>query len=122
MKAKLMLLLILLLLQSCFTYKRLEPNQKNLLVGDRYKLNHLEYGKFKKGKVISVNDSILTYKISNGRINHLSIDGIQEIKKGKFSLVKTIILPLSITAGSFGLLLLSVGNSDIGIGNVDLGY
>ncbi len=122
MKAKLILLGITLLLQSCFTYKQLEPNQENLIVGNKYKLKHLEYGKFKKGKVITLNDSILTYKISNGRLDGLRIDGIQEIKKGEFSLGKTIILPVSMVAGSFVLFLVAVGKSGVGIGEIDLGF
>ena len=122
MKVKLMLLGIILLLQSCFTYKQLEPNKGNLVVGDSYKVNHLEYGKLKKGKVSSVNDSILTYKISNGRLDELKIDDIQEIKKRKFALGKTIALVVTVKAGAVGALLLAFNGYDWGIGSNNLDY
>lgn len=116
MKAKLMLLVVVLLLQSCFTYKKLELNQEELITGDRYKLKHVEYGKFKKGRVLSVKDSIITYITSNGKIIELRRDGIQEIKKGKFSLGKTIVLSTTATVGVFGALWLAINGSGLAIG------
>ncbi|WP_289644344.1 hypothetical protein [Maribacter aestuarii] len=122
MKIKLVLLSGLMLLQSCYSYKELESRYEGLEPGENYKLNHEEYGKYKRGSVIGVNDSVLTYKIRNGRIDKLSLDGIQQIKKGKFSLGKTIVLPVSITAGTFGLFKLAGGQSGVGLGNIDLGF
>ena len=117
MKTKSLFLISLLLFQSCFSYKELESGHEGLVIGTEYKLNHVEYGKFKKGRVIAMTDSILTYEIQNGKINELPLDGIQQIKKGKFSLGKTIALPVSITGAVLGAAWLAWNNTSL-----DLGY
>lgn len=122
MKTKLVLLCSLMVLQSCYSYRLIEPDYESLLIGKRYRINHLEYGKFKKGTVISKNESTLKYKLSNGRIDVLDNDGILQMKKRHFSWIKTIVLPVTIAAMAFGSLLLIVGESGIGIGEIDLGY
>lgn len=111
-----MLLGIVLLLQSCFTYKKLELNQEELIIGSRYKLKHEGYGSFKKGRVLGIHDSIIAYKTSNGKTFELRKDGIQEIKKGKFSVGKTVVLSATATAGVFGALWLAFYGSCFSIG------
>jgi len=122
MKAKLTLLSMLFLLQSCYTYKQLDTNHEKIVVGQRYKLKHLDSGKFRKGKVVGLNDGILTFKTFNGEISEFRIDDVQEIKKGKFALGKTITISATTTAGFFGALWLAINGNRLALGSIDWNY
>jgi exosome complex RNA-binding protein Rrp4 len=108
-----------LLLQSCYGYKSTDHENIEFSIDDCYKLKHAAFKKHKKGKVVAFNDSIITYKINNHNIEKLRVDGVQEIVKGKFSLAKTIALPVSIVVGFGGLIWLGPNTA---MGDIGLGY
>jgi hypothetical protein len=116
MKIKLVLLGGLILFQSCYSYKELELRHEGLELGERYKLNHTAYGRLKKGKIIQMSDTTITYKLNNGRIDELRMEEIKQIKKGKFSLGKTIALPVSITGVVLGASWLAWNSSSFSFG------
>lgn len=61
----------------------------------------------KKGKLQSVSAGSVKLNSGNGRTFDISFSEIENMKKAKFSLVKTIGLPTVIIDGIFGLFLIS---------------
>ena len=96
------LLTSLILLQSCYTYKTvdhqaLEVNQKYKIIVNNKKL---------KVKLNQAKDStiVVTHK---GNQQTIAKTEIQEFKKRKFSVLKTIALPVSVVVGIVALFVIS---------------
>ncbi len=75
------------LLQSCFSYKKMPTNA--LLEADgKYKIVTKD-GKKKKFRMATINDSTLTGTTGSGKNIRVHLNDIQIIKKRRFSLFKT---------------------------------
>jgi hypothetical protein len=90
------------LLQSCYSYKKIDLKTTSLKPNKVYKINQ---GKTKyKGRLIGSNDSIITVK--QGKVEkQIPIESISIIKKRKFSTTKTVLLPISIVIGATAIIL-----------------
>lgn len=91
----LLLLVISIVFQSCFSYKAVENNSSQYDIGKHYKIQ--QGNKTKKVIIVSKTDSLLVinHKFKEEEIN---VNEIASVKKRKFSYFKTLILPpLTIT-------------------------
>lgn len=103
--------LLSVLLTGCFSYKKADLNQTEFRKEDTYRVTTV--GKHtKKGKFYSASDSILILKGRRGDLFEISIEEIREVKKRKFSLGKTIALPVGITVALTSVVV--IGLSDWG--------
>lgn len=98
------LLTLLFLCQSCFTYKTIQNDPHQLEVGKTYKVKH----NHKVSKIVfhSVNDSTMQV-VEQFEKRDIPLKNITEIKKRKFSIVKTVGLPVTVVAGLVGLFALT---------------
>ncbi len=95
---------LIILCQSCFSYKAMDNDPTKMETGKTYKIkqNH------KYSKVVFHNVKDNTILVSEDfEEKQIPINDITDIKKRKFSIVKTVALPLSIIAGLVGLFALS---------------
>lgn len=105
MKSNAFLLAMLVLLSSCYSYRNNVESPYELLEGQRVKV--VKGKKKRKGKVVAVTSDSIFLSNASGRINSHSLNDIDEIKRGKFSLLKTIGYPVLIVGGLFLLALTS---------------
>ncbi|WP_333878088.1 hypothetical protein [Flavobacterium sp.] len=98
------LVTLLFLCQSCFTYKTIHNDPYQLEAGKTYKVKH----DHKVSKIVfySVNDSTMQV-VEQFEKREIPVKDITEIQKRKFSIVKTVGLPLSVAAGLVGLFALT---------------
>lgn len=94
MKKICLLLGITLLLQSCYSYKKVEVNPKTMVLGQTYKIerNH------KTSKVIYTSnaDSAIVV-LKHGVAERIPLKDITSAREGKFSLAKTLVwVPIAI--------------------------
>ncbi|MDO9038898.1 MAG: hypothetical protein Q7U59_11190 [Lutibacter sp.] len=94
------LIVISLLLQSCYTHKAIDLSDTELVVGKNYKIR--QDTKFVKSKLVTVNDSTITVLVGNTQKN-IQIYKIKEIELSKFSTLKTVGLVLGIGIVAVGL-------------------
>jgi hypothetical protein len=95
MKKRLLLLVISIVLQSCFSYKAVENNSSQYEIGKSYRVKQS-----KKDDIIRITsktDSTLVVW-SKFETKTIAIDEISKVEKRKFSIVKTVLLPISIAA------------------------
>ncbi len=121
MKQLVILLSTTLILSSCYSYKRINPNEDGFVTGERYKLFLEGRGKC-KGKIKEVLDSAVILKSAGGKEEFIRIAELKRVKKGKFSLAKSILMPTAITGTSVLLLYLGLKDMSLGIGEFDWGY
>lgn len=86
-KPILYVLAIILLLQSCHTYKKIDLNTDQLIVGHKYKIK-VEKESI-KGRYKNSNDSVTTFRV-DFKDKIIAKSEIKEIKKREFSIGKTI--------------------------------
>lgn len=110
---RLAIIAMVLLLQSCFSYKNVELQQNALETGSRYKLKQFGNSRFYKGELSAVKDSLLILKMGRVKFKEIKLDDIQEVKKGTFSLGNTIALPVVLTGAIFGALWIYSNNTSI---------
>lgn len=98
------LLIIPLLLQSCFSYKTLDNDTSKMEAGKTYKIerNH----KYLKVVFNATKDSAILVS-KNFEEQQIPIQDITSIKKRKFSIIKTLLLPLGIITAVIGLFVLN---------------
>ncbi len=95
MKKALLFLVIAIACQSCFSYKAVENNSSQYEVGKSYRIKQ-----GKKEDIITITsktDSTLAVW-SKFETKTIAIDKISKSERKKFSIVKTLLLPLSIMA------------------------
>lgn len=90
MKKTLLLLVISIVLQSCFSYKAVENNSSQYEIGKTYKLKRGK--KSEEVKIISKTDSIIVVK-HKFQEKEVLLSTISNTKKRKFSYIKTLIFP-----------------------------
>ena len=101
MKKTLLLLVISIVLQSCFSYKAVENNSSQYEIGKTYKLKQGK--KSEKVKIISTTDStiVVNHKFEDKEV---SLNSISKVEKRKFSIVKTVLFPPLTLAVLIGIL------------------
>lgn len=111
MRKLFLLLAIVFLLQSCFSYKAMDNNPSKMETGKTYKIerNH------KYSKVVFHNTKDSTILVSkNFKEQQIPIKDITSIKKRKFSIIKTVAFPLTIAAALTGLFILTYDGPSTG--------
>ncbi|APG65067.1 hypothetical protein LPB136_06765 [Tenacibaculum todarodis] len=87
-----------ILFQSCYSYKTIKSNEKDIELLKKYKID-LKNSKRIKGKIVGFyNDTVQI--LSKGKNLKISEKDIKEIKKRKFSLLKTSLTTLTVAAVS----------------------
>jgi hypothetical protein len=96
MKKIVFLFSIPFLFQSCFSY-RIDTKPTEMIVGKKYKIerNH----KTTKGILKSINDSTAVVVLDNLAEKQIPLKEITQAKRRKFSIVRTVALPITIVAG-----------------------
>lgn len=108
-----LLMIISLLLQSCFSYRVIDKNS-NLALGKKYKIKQSKY--YQNVRLLSTTDSTITVKNERNRVNTIVKNDIKAIKKRHFSATKTVLLPIGIVVVFVGLIVATYSGPDIGGG------
>ena len=91
------LLLILILFQSCFSYKTVDFNSIPIEKKQKVEVKGVG-GTYIKGTLVSKNEQILTLN-NNSQLQKIPVSEIYEVKVRKFSLLKSSgVLAISVTA------------------------
>ena len=94
MKKRSLLLSFLILFQSCFSYKTVDYNR--IPIEKKQKVEVKGIGGINiKGTLVSKNEQTLTLD-TNGQLQEISLDEINEVKVRKFSILKSFGLVTSI--------------------------
>lgn len=114
-KQILLYLSCIFLFQSCYSYREIDKNNNSKKIGNTYsvRINKSNY----KGKLLVFNDSIVTLK-KGVTEKEFKISEISKFKQRKFSVVKTILLPIGISAAIVGLFLATYDGPQIGEINI----
>ena len=108
-------LVVLLLLSSCYGYKKVPRDFSGLSKGDRVKLV-LNY-RSKKGRIMDFKNDSLILRRPNGKLEKIAATEILEIKKGKYSWLKSVVIPTaSLGIMAYGALLFAPLDLDFGWG------
>lgn len=86
MKKICLLLGVILLFQSCVSYKKVEANPKTMVIGEQYKITRND--KTSKAIYITNADSAIVV-MRNGVQEQIPVKNITEVRQRKFSLAKT---------------------------------
>ena len=111
MKKLSLLLSFLILFQSCFSYQAVDYNSIQIEKKQKVKVKGIG-GINIKGTLVSKNEQTLTID-TNGQLQEISVDEINEVKVRKFSILKTAVNIPIILAAAFGaivVLALSAGD------------
>lgn len=105
MRKLIFLLAIVFLFQSCFSYKQMDNDPSKMEAGKKYKIerNHKNY----KVTFNSLTDSSIRITRKNFTKGEIPIKDITSIKKRKFSILKTVGLPITVAAAITGLFILN---------------
>jgi hypothetical protein len=103
-KSLIYLILFSFLLQSCYSYRRIDITKKPLVEGKKYKIKQL--GKFEKIRLKSQTDSTITV-IENKKEIQILKNEIEDIKVKRFSVLKTILLPVGIVVVAAGAIVVA---------------
>ena len=87
MKPIIFLLCVCFLLSSCYSYKGVDLSRNKILTNKKYKIETKDTKI--KAKIYKINDSTITI-IKKGIKTEIALSNIKEIKKRKFSYLKTI--------------------------------
>lgn len=107
MKKIFLLLAMLVSLQSCFSYKAMDNDPSKMEVGKTYKIerNH----KYAKVVFYGMKDSTILVN-EKFEEKQIPIKDITNIKKRNFSVIKTIVYPLSVIAVLSGMYIIVLSN------------
>ncbi len=107
------LMIATLFVTGCYSYKPIDMDKESFAIGHRYKLYGAERNKI-KGKIQAVTDSTITVHQTSGKVSVIKVEKIGNAKKGKFSILKTVGIPLFTFAAVSGLAILSWDGPGIG--------
>ena len=102
----LLLLLLSILFQSCFSYKTVDYNNIAIEKKQKFEVKGVK-GKYIKGRLVSKDEQLMILE-NNGQLQEISVDEINEVKVRKFSIWKTAgrtYLSFAIGALAIGVLL-----------------
>ena len=105
------LFLFSFLLQSCYSYRKLDLTTKPFVEGKKYQIK--QSGNFEKFKLISQTDTSIVVNKNKTQIIILKNE-IIDIKEKRLSVVKTILLPIGILAIGAGAIIHSFSSLRIG--------
>lgn len=107
MKKIILLLALLFLFQSCFSYKAMENDPTKMEAGKTYKIerNH----KYSKVVFHSIKDSTILVN-EKFEEKQIPINDITNIKKRNFSIIKTVAYPLAVIAVLSGMYIIVLSN------------
>ena len=105
------LFLFSFLLQSCYSYRKLDLTTKPFVEGKKYQIK--QSGNFEKFKLISQTDTTIVVHKHKTQIIILKNE-IIDIKEKRLSVVKTILLPVGILAIGAGAIVHSFSSIRIG--------
>lgn len=110
MRKVFLLLAIVFLVESCYSYKNMDLDPSKMVAGKKYKIerNHKNY----KVTFNSLKDSSIVVTRKNWTKEEIPIQDITRIRKRKFSIVKTAALPLTIVATAVGIFALTYQGLD----------
>lgn len=91
MKTKVFVLTWLMVFSSCYSYKSIGRDLSSFEQGERVKL--IMNDKKNKGKFITYYSDTIMIKNTNRKTEWYLLSEVKEIKTGKFSWVKTILIP-----------------------------
>ncbi|MBC7643364.1 MAG: hypothetical protein H7174_13695 [Flavobacterium sp.] len=110
----LFLITISLLLQSCFSYKTINPETANLVVGKTYKIKQNKI--FEKVKLKSFTDSTIIVRRTFKEKEILKSE-ILKMKQRKFSVIKTaVFIPVVVVVSAVGIFAATYKGPQIGGG------
>lgn len=104
------LLAITFLLQSCFSYRQVDSNPDNAVVGEKYKIEHKNITS--KATIKSITDTSLVVVMTNSKEKQIPRKDITKLRKRKFSIVKTAALPVVVVVGLTTLFVYGMGDYD----------
>lgn len=107
-----MLILSGLFLISCVSYKPLDTPNYQVEEGKRYKI-YLQNGKKRKLRITDVNEGYLKGRNYYGKEYTLEREDILTLKKSKFSLWKTLLIPVGVLGGA-GILFITSWDINLG--------
>lgn len=110
MKRLVYLMTILILFQSCYSYKKFDFTNYELKKSNKFRI-HLDNSKKIKGKIIAINNKGIHLKLRN-KIFKFSYSSIIKIEKRKFSFWKT-----GATVTGFLVLTMAYAVTHISFGN-----
>lgn len=93
-----------LLLGSCYSYRAIDLEKEPFEIGNRYKI-YDNKGKKLTGKLGGLKSGELQLKSSAGKRKQISISEVKSVKKGKFSVLKAVGIPVVSLGVVFGLAL-----------------
>ena len=96
-KSILIIILTSLLFSSCFSYRVVDKNS-SLAEGKKYKIQLSKH--YEKVKLLSNTDSTITVINKNSLEKTIAKTDILKIKKRRFSIIKTALLPVGIVVVS----------------------
>ena len=102
----LMAFVCLIFLSSCYSYKVTQETHNELVIGKRYKVE-LKDKTIKKGKILTKSTQGLTLRRASGKTFDIAYSEILEIRKAKFSVLKTAGIPAGIIGGLWAVFLVS---------------
>ena len=105
------MIIVSILLQGCFSYRKIPNKFTTINYGETYKIKI--DNKLIKGKLISFNDSMCTFRVRKNEIS-FKTSKINKIKQRKFSVAKTIVLTTTITiVGIIGLFITTYSGPEL---------
>lgn len=107
-KSIIYILLFSFLLQSCYSYRLVDKNSK-LVIGKKYKIK--QSNKYQKIRLLSSTDSTITVRNNKNIETTITKNDIKTLKKRRFSITKTALLPVGVAAvGIFTILAVGEGS------------
>lgn len=116
-KSILYIVLLSFLLQSCFSYKTVDKNGE-FVMGKKYKIK--QANKYEKVRLLSSTDSTITVNNAKKTENTIAKNDIKKIKKRRFSIIKTALLPVGIAVGGVVIIVAFGGGYKLELGKLDL--
>lgn len=115
MKVKNWLCILSLVLSSCYSYQKIPSTTYDASIGEKVKLvtSHHEF----KGRLLKKDNDTLVLQMKSGKTIQIAQNQVLEIKRAKFSILKTFAIPGGVLFGTYGIFQLSGGpNFDIETG------
>lgn len=117
MKVSCIGIILLLLTSGCFSYKTVPTKEHIYIVGDYYKIKPSDLP-YIKGRLEKATDTTINLYTGKNSKEAISITEISQVKKRKFSWLKTLAIPV-VTTG----IIYSLANSwSLDVGTLNFSY
>lgn len=113
MKKSILLIAILFLFQSCYTYKNFDSSSDRMIVGKTYKIQRNNKKKFEKITVKSFSDSSIVV-MERFEEKKIPLSEITKVRSRKFSIIKTVGYPVAVVAVITGIFVLTYDGPQVG--------